>query len=218
MGLLLVFCVPVPIDLFYRAVLEAQKPAQHLPIRCDFFGDHVHSGEFHTYHRTNIYVIKSIHSNVTPIMYRADSTLAPSQWETSLQSNAVSHWLGTNPQSADSIGLRPAMRDVVTKWHRLSLAGCKSRISPVFISVHCRPRARHILCFAHKLHCLPDWYIFMNSVEWYTDLFESRGGISGLIYTCGHRLSSIYLSSILINLTLPNAELNGNCALSTFWS
>ena len=102
MGLLLVFCIPVPIDLFYSAVLEAQKPAQHLPIRCDFFGDHVHSGEFQTYHRTNIYVIKSIHSNVTPIMYRADSTLAPSQWETSLQSNAVSHWLGANPQSADS--------------------------------------------------------------------------------------------------------------------
>ena len=27
---------------------------------------------------------------------RADSTLAPSQWETSLQSNAVSHWLSAN--------------------------------------------------------------------------------------------------------------------------
>ena len=27
---------------------------------------------------------------------RADSRLAPSQWETSLQSNAVSHWLGAN--------------------------------------------------------------------------------------------------------------------------
>ena len=26
--------------------------------------------------------------------YRADSRLSPSQWETSLQSNAVSHWLG----------------------------------------------------------------------------------------------------------------------------
>ena len=31
---------------------------------------------------------------------RADSRFAPSQWETSLQSNAVSHWLGTNPESA----------------------------------------------------------------------------------------------------------------------
>ena len=30
---------------------------------------------------------------------RADSCFAPSQWETSLQSNAVSHWLGTNLES-----------------------------------------------------------------------------------------------------------------------
>ena len=30
----------------------------------------------------------------------ADSRLAPSQWETSLQSNTVSHWLGANLQSA----------------------------------------------------------------------------------------------------------------------
>ena len=35
-----------------------------------------------------------------PIWLRADSTLAPSQWETSLQSNAVSHWLGVNLESA----------------------------------------------------------------------------------------------------------------------
>ena len=32
--------------------------------------------------------------------HRADSKLAPSQWETSLQSNAVSHWLGANLESA----------------------------------------------------------------------------------------------------------------------
>ena len=32
--------------------------------------------------------------------YRADSRLAPSQWETSLQSNAISHWLGANLWSA----------------------------------------------------------------------------------------------------------------------
>ena len=31
---------------------------------------------------------------------RADSRLAPSQWETSLQGNTVSHWLGTNLESA----------------------------------------------------------------------------------------------------------------------
>ena len=31
---------------------------------------------------------------------RTDSRLAPSQWETSLQGNAVSHWLGANLESA----------------------------------------------------------------------------------------------------------------------
>ena len=31
---------------------------------------------------------------------RADSRFAPGQWETSLQSNAVSHWLGANLESA----------------------------------------------------------------------------------------------------------------------
>ena len=37
---------------------------------------------------------------VQGMIYRADSRFAASQWETSLQSNAISHWLGTNLQSA----------------------------------------------------------------------------------------------------------------------
>ena len=44
---------------------------------------HVHVGEF-------LWVDTS----------RADSRLAPCQWETSLQSNIVSHWLGANLESA----------------------------------------------------------------------------------------------------------------------
>ena len=35
-----------------------------------------------------------------PWYIRADSRFAPSQWETALQSNAVSHWLGANLESA----------------------------------------------------------------------------------------------------------------------
>ena len=35
-----------------------------------------------------------------PWFTRADSRFAPSQWETSLQSNVVSHWLATNLKSA----------------------------------------------------------------------------------------------------------------------
>ena len=36
----------------------------------------------------------------TSVLFRTDSRLAPSQWETSLQSIAVSHWLGANLESA----------------------------------------------------------------------------------------------------------------------
>ena len=39
-------------------------------------------------------------SPVGPNICRADSRLAPSQWERSLQSNAVSHWMGANLESA----------------------------------------------------------------------------------------------------------------------
>ena len=38
--------------------------------------------------------------NKSIYMCRADSRLAPCQWEASLQSNAVSYWLGTNLESA----------------------------------------------------------------------------------------------------------------------
>ena len=45
-------------------------------------------------------------------VFRADSKLAHSQWETSLQSNAVSHWLGANLEWAL----------VFCQWRRLNLA------------------------------------------------------------------------------------------------
>ena len=47
----------------------------------------------------DIRIIKSLHCWHSG-SFRADSRLAPSQWETSLQSNAVSHWLGANLESA----------------------------------------------------------------------------------------------------------------------
>ena len=40
------------------------------------------------------------HWYIVSWIYRTDSRLAPSQWETSLQCNAVSHWLGANLESA----------------------------------------------------------------------------------------------------------------------
>ena len=40
------------------------------------------------------------HTHTHICIYRADSRPAPSQWETSLQINAVSHWLPANLESA----------------------------------------------------------------------------------------------------------------------
>ena len=37
-----------------------------------------------------------VREGIRAIKYRTDSRLAPSQWETSLQSNTVSHWQDTN--------------------------------------------------------------------------------------------------------------------------
>ena len=42
----------------------------------------------------------SSYKHKTHYISRADSRFTPSQWETSLQSNAVSHWLGANLLSA----------------------------------------------------------------------------------------------------------------------
>ena len=43
--------------------------------------------------------LKVDNSSLPEIHFRTDSRIAPSQWETSLQSYAVSHWLGANLES-----------------------------------------------------------------------------------------------------------------------
>ena len=48
--------------------------------------------------------------------YRADSRLAPSQWETSLQSSAVSHWLGSNLDSAPNYLNAPKFNSFLFKF------------------------------------------------------------------------------------------------------
>ena len=52
---------------------------------------------------------------------RADSRLAPSQWETSLQCNAVPHWLGTNLESSLGMMVAHDMRLTFSEdnssWH-----------------------------------------------------------------------------------------------------
>ena len=50
--------------------------------------------------KSNLFITWCTLTQCYQYMYRDDSRLAPSQWETSLQSNAVSHWLGANLESA----------------------------------------------------------------------------------------------------------------------
>ena len=45
-------------------------------------------------------IFRHITSKWRHLYNRTDSRFAPSQWEMSLQSNAVSNWLGANPESA----------------------------------------------------------------------------------------------------------------------
>ena len=54
------------------------------------------------------------------IVYRADSRFVPRQWELSLQSNAVSHWLGANLESALAYAL---YQDILSDLH-LALSRC----------------------------------------------------------------------------------------------
>ena len=57
--------------------------------------------------------------------FRADTRLAPSQWETSLQSNAVSDWLGANLESALTLQnvslIHPSTTGLVHIWTLSSL-------------------------------------------------------------------------------------------------
>ena len=70
--------------------------------------------------------------------FRADSRFAPSQRETALLCNDVSHWLGASLESALILGWRQPMRDGVTLYWRLSLAARKPRISSGFYPCsHC---------------------------------------------------------------------------------
>ena len=49
---------------------------------------------------------------------RADSRLAPSQWETALQSNAVSYWLGANLESALRRWICTCISYLLQYWNR----------------------------------------------------------------------------------------------------
>ena len=55
-------------------------------------------------------------------IFRVDSRFAPSQWETSLRSNAVSHWLGANLESGLYMmwSAQPIIASFVVLFHLIS--------------------------------------------------------------------------------------------------
>ena len=57
--------------------------------------------QYSSVHRSKS-LVPGTHRNMYSV--RADSRFAPSQWETALLCNDVSHWLGTNLESALSVG------------------------------------------------------------------------------------------------------------------
>ena len=66
-----------------------------------FEGMHpVTHGDAHVQIIRNTHMLSITHNVLLHFHNRADSRFAPSQWETSLQSNAVSHWLCANLESA----------------------------------------------------------------------------------------------------------------------
>ena len=71
----------------------------------------------------------SVHVELVVHQYRADLRLAPSQWETPLQSNAISHWLGANLKSALWIHHPKQMyRHYHTHRYRLLLGFVRTRV------------------------------------------------------------------------------------------
>ena len=63
--------------------------------------------------------------------------LVPSQWETSLQSNAVSHWLGANLESALMICPSKCWHILVCKIHILYSDSTRASWHPKHWLIHC---------------------------------------------------------------------------------
>ena len=72
---------------------------------CSTFGTYVLYIQYHVTldHVTMSQYFLVIQTALSCLCVQADSSFVPSQWETSLQSNAVSHWLGAHLEST----LRP---------------------------------------------------------------------------------------------------------------
>ena len=102
---------------------------------------------------------------------RADSRFAPSQWETSLQSNAVSHWLGASLESYDvcqSVGLIPWDNNPTTVYHMLHTPWGRLMSSPtcgrLLWAEFTNIKVRYIWCIFRISQtyqvCTCAWYVY----------------------------------------------------------
>ena len=64
--------------------------------------------------------------------YSADSRFAPSQWETALLCNDVSHWLGTNLESALYMSYSCVSLHRLTHWCKDSMVVCRQHFQMSF--------------------------------------------------------------------------------------
>ena len=88
-----------------------------------------------------------IRTSLTYVKCRADSRVVPSQWETSLQCNAVSHWLGATLESV----LKWTKTCYVPRLRVSQKQGCAIlpvRISELLGNIVNRVSCLHKICFA----------------------------------------------------------------------
>ena len=106
-----------------------------------------------------MYVLMPLQSSYS---YRADSRFAPSQWEPSLHSNAVSHWLGANLESA--LQLHECHEYSTFNSHHADFIFLKNENIFTFLSFLNTEMIQEVEIFLQVLD-YKDWFILHTIVE-----------------------------------------------------
>ena len=127
------------------------------------------------------------------LSFRADCRLAPSQWEMSLQSNAISHWLGANLESAPSFQV-----NITLKWMSKDLIGGKSTL--VQVMAWCRQATSHYLSqFRPRSPDMPQW---VKNLIWFpVDTTDDKSTLVHLMGQC-HQAANFYMNQRWPRFTL----------------
>ena len=114
-------------------------------------------------------MVQHIQSIGTTNIFRTDSRLAPSRWETALLCNDVSHWLGANPGG----GTPYVMGDTYVPrfWPPFfTLAGS----STIFLGCFSHPPTAKLSFGVHKLPIFTKIDLFGPKFNFFLDLFGSN--------------------------------------------